>query len=113
MRVIIAGSRTIGNYRLVEDAVKECGWPITEVVCGKAKGVDTLGESWGFNHQVNIRYFPADWNKFGRKAGFLRNMEMAEYGEALILIWDGESKGSKMMLDIARKKGLKIYEKVV
>lgn len=113
MKTIIAGSRTIENALLVRDAALDCGWNITEVVCGKARGVDTLGEAWAVEYSVPVRFFPADWNKHGKRAGFLRNTEMAEYGEALILIWDGKSRGSKMMLDIAKRKGLKIYERVV
>lgn len=111
MITIIAGSRTILNPRLVENAAKDCGWNITEVVNGLAHGVDELGGQWAKKNKIKIKEFPANWEKFGRKAGFLRNEQMANYAEALILIWDGESKGSKMMLDLAKKKGLKIFEK--
>ena len=110
MKTIIAGSRTIENYKLVEDAVNKCGWKPTIVVSGCARGVDKLGEEWASNHGKVIEKYPADWDKYGKRAGFLRNERMADNAEALILIWDGESKGSQMMLSIAKKKGLKIYE---
>ena len=113
MKTIIAGSRTIGDYSLVEDAVKACGWDVTTVICGGATGVDTLGAEWAIKNRVTIKSYPAKWNVHGKKAGYIRNVEMAEVGDALILIWDGTSRGSKMMKDIATKKGLRIYEKVV
>jgi len=110
MKTIIAGSRTIENYRLVEEATKNCGWKPSIVVTGCAKGVDTLGEKWADEHGVIVERFPAEWDKYGKKAGFIRNERMADNAQALILIWDGESKGSAMMLSIAKKKGLKIFE---
>ena len=93
MKTIIAGSRTIQNYSLIEESVKACGWKITEVVNGLARGVDALGGRWAKEHDVSIKEFPADWDKYGKRAGFLRNEQMAKYAEALILVWDGESRG--------------------
>ena len=109
MRTIIAGSRTIVDGTLVERGVKECGWQITKVVCGKAHGVDTLGEVWAKQNGIAIDYYPAQWATYGRRAGYVRNALMAENADALLLIWDGESKGSAMMLALARKKGLRIH----
>jgi hypothetical protein len=108
MKVIIAGSRTITDYQLVEDAVSESGLKITEVVSGRAQGVDTLGEVWAARHSVPVKPFPADWNTHGKSAGPIRNRQMAEYADALILIWDGKSRGSFNMLQTARSCGLKI-----
>jgi len=113
MRTIIAGSRSIEDYTLVESAVKNCGWTPTTVVSGCARGVDTSGEQWALRNHVRIDSHPAKWAIYGKKAGFMRNVEMSEVADALILIWDGVSKGSMMMLDIARKKGLKVHEVVV
>jgi hypothetical protein len=110
MKTIIAGSRTIENYRLVENAAKECGWKITEVVNGLARGVDSLGGKWAKENKIPVKEFPAEWGTFGKRAGFIRNEQMAKYADALILIWDGESRGSSMMLQIAKATGLKIYE---
>ncbi len=109
MRTIIAGSRTIRDGALVDKGVKECGWQITQVVCGKAHGVDTLGETWATTHNIPVAPYPAQWSVYGRRAGYVRNAEMAENADALILVWDGESKGSAMMLALARKKGLRIH----
>lgn len=109
MKTIIAGSRSITSPKIVAAAIAECGWTPTEVVCGRAKGVDTLGEHWAIQHRVPIKYFSPDWQQFGKRAGILRNVKMAEYAQALIAIWDGESKGTKHMIDEAESKCLKVF----
>jgi L-arabinose isomerase len=113
MKVIIAGSRTIIDMDEVEQAIHDSGFEITEVVCGCARGVDELGLIWGTNNDVPVKRMPADWVTYGRAAGHNRNIEMARYGDALILVWDGSSRGSANMLKVARMQGLKIYERVV
>ena len=112
MKVIIAGSRSIINYRAVRSAIERVGIEITEVVSGTARGVDKLGERWAAENNIPIKRFPADWNKHDKRAGYLRNVEMAEYADALIAIWDGESKGTKHMIDIAIKNGLSVYRSI-
>ncbi len=111
MRVIIAGSRTITNLATVEAAIKASGWrgSIAEVVSGGARGVDTLAEAWAAERGIAITRFPADWRTHGRAAGPMRNREMAEYADALIAVWDGESRGTANMIEEARKRGLPIH----
>jgi len=109
MKTIIAGSRSITDIKHVFDAAAACGWLISEVVSGGARGVDTLGEEAGKRAGVPIKVFPADWDTYHKRAGFLRNVQMAEYAEALIAIWDGVSKGTEHMIRIAREKGLRVY----
>ena len=55
-----------------------------------------------------MELFPADWKKYGKSAGYVRNSEMAEVAESLIAFWDGKSRGTKNMIDIAKNKGLKV-----
>ena len=55
-----------------------------------------------------MRVFPADWDKYGKRAGYLRNVQMAEYADALLAFWDGESRGTKNMIDEALSRGLKV-----
>lgn len=106
MITIIAGGREFNNYNLLKESLKDV--PISEVVSGRARGADLLGEKWAKEGGVKIAYFPADWNTYGKRAGFLRNTEMAEYAEQLVAFWDGESKGTKHMIETATKRGLKI-----
>jgi YspA, cpYpsA-related SLOG family len=106
VKVIIAGSRTIPPWiadELVEMAVRIAtmrGWKITEVVWGKASGVDAAGRRWAERNGIPFKPFPADWKTHGKKAGFLRNFEMAQYGEALIAITNGSS-GTRNMIQTA------------
>lgn len=109
MTTIIAGSRDIADYRTVEDAVTAAPWLVSRVVSGGARGVDTLGERWAKENNVPLVIFSADWDTYGRSAGYRRNVQMAENADALIAIWDGKSKGTKHMIDIARDRKLTIY----
>ena len=108
MKVIIAGSRTINDYSLVASAIEQSNFDVTEVVCGDAKGVDTIGDQWAQKNTIPVTHFPANWKKFGRGAGCIRNRQMAEYGDALIAITTG-SRGTANMIKEATKLGLKIF----
>ncbi len=113
MKVIIAGSRTITDYSEVEQAVRRSGFAITEVVCGMARGVDRLGEAWAYNHGVPLKPFHAMWRtkdgEYDRSAGMQRNERMADYADALIAIWDGESPGTKHMMRCMGRRAKPIY----
>lgn len=118
MRTIIAGSRDFDDYEYMESCLEDVqtyAWSIGEVVCGGARGADSLGSKWAHDNEVFVNLFPAQWNKYGRSAGYIRNEEMAQYAEALVCFWDGKSKGSKHMVDIAIRDGLYVkvfnYEK--
>ena len=74
-----------------------------------ARGVDFLGGLWAHNRGIPVAEFPADWDKYGKRAGYLRNEEMARNAEALIAIWNGKSPGTKHMIDIAHKSNLKVF----
>lgn len=109
MKVIIAGGRDVTEPQLLLEAITDSGFTISEVVCGKARGADTLGEQWALQNDIPVKYFPADWNKYGKSAGYIRNAQMADYAEALIALWDGSSKGTANMIELAKKKGLRLY----
>lgn len=106
MKVIIAGSRNIDDYKLVVDTISKSGYNITEVVSGTAVGVDRLGEQWARANDVPVKEMPADWMRHGNSAGPQRNRAMAEYADAAIIIWDGQSRGTRNMIEnmIRRKK---------
>lgn len=100
MKVIIAGSRHMpfSMFHLIDEAVKKSNFQVTEVVCGLARGADMFGGKWAVNNSIPVKTFPADWDTHGKAAGPIRNQQMAEYADALIVfIWDG-SRGSKDML---------------
>ncbi len=106
--VIIAGSREFQDYALLCrkcDVIFSRRKP-TAILCGEARGADTLGKRYAQEHGIPVLSFPADWEKYGRKAGFLRNQEMADNADALVAFWDGKSKGTKNMIDIADNAGI-------
>ena len=105
MKVIIAGGRDIIYKEIVEKAIKESGFVITELISGACPtGVDVLGEKWAKENGIKIIRYPANWDKYGRAAGPIRNEQMSEIAEALIAIWDGKSPGTKNMISNATKK---------
>jgi hypothetical protein len=109
-KVIIAGSRKFNNYELL---CHTCNMEFNlqteiEIVSGTAYGADKLGERYAIEKGYPIKKFPADWDKYGKSAGYKRNEEMAKYADSLIVFWDGKSKGTKHMIDLANRYGLKI-----
>lgn len=109
MKTIIAGSRTITDYAAVEAAIAESGFAITEVISGCACGVDRLGEQWAVARSTPIRHFPADWKRYKRSAGAIRNNEMVAHADALIAVWDGRSDGTRHIINAARREGRKVF----
>ena len=108
-KVIIAGSRTASGayiYSLLErklDSIlkhKAVTHDIV-IVSGTARGADLLGEKYAQSRSFQVERYPADWNRFGKRAGYIRNETMAQNADALVALWDGESQGTKHMIDIA------------
>ena len=134
MKVIIAGSRTISKelafYHVLNflEPRAEFGLslllnnrPIAEFVTGDcSRGADQVPimiEDWwgssGYCCHFEIRHFAARWNEWGRKAGPLRNEEMAKYADQLILIWDGKSPGSRNMKENMQKLDKPVHEVII
>ncbi len=114
MKTIIAGSRDIPNpLPHINDAVLLSGFGITEIVSGTARGIDQAGELFGEWKKIPVIKFPANWDKHGKGAGYIRNNQMANYADALIAVWDGKSRGTKHMISEAEKKGLKVFVHIV
>ncbi|RXP46200.1 DUF2493 domain-containing protein [Lutibacter sp. HS1-25] len=80
-----------------------------EIVSGAYyKGADKLGEQYAAEKGFHIKQFSADWKRYKRAAGSKRNQQMANYAEALIAFWDGKSRGTKNMIEVAKSYNLKI-----
>ena len=113
-RIIIAGGRDFRNYDLLVETMNHLLSNISDditVVCGKARGADTLGEQYAKEHGYSVRYFPADWDRYGKAAGYIRNTEMAKNADALVAFWDGVSLGTHHMSETAKAHGLKVRVK--
>ena len=112
-RVIIAGGRDFTDYGLLKDKCDRILSAVSTthhivVVSGAAKGADQLGEMYAKEKGYAVKRFPADWDNDGKTAGPIRNAKMAGYGHALIAFWDGESRGTRNMIDNARERGLQV-----
>lgn len=111
MKTIIAGSRDFTDYEFLKSSLQPFVDIITEVISGTARGADQLGEQWATEFNKKIIRMPANWNQFGKSAGYIRNQAMAQVADLCIVFWDGKSKGTKHMIDIATKdkKDLHIF----
>jgi len=125
MRVIIAGSRDFNNYNLLRfkcldifRSLKAKGYNTkrgnVEIISGTARGADKLGERFSKEFGLKLKRFSADWS-LGKRAGYLRNKEMARYASedkelgALIAFWNGKSKGTRHMINLAKKYNLTVF----
>ena len=124
LRVIIAGSRDFDDFQKLMNSCNDILSKITDqhnnldtirIISGTARGADWLGEQYAKNAGYEVSRFSADWDGLGKRAGYVRNAEMAKYAMAdgnygiLIAFWDGKSKGTKHMIDLAEKNGLEVH----
>ena len=113
-RVIICGGRDFSDKGLCFDSLDLflAGYETVEIVSGHASGADLLGEAYARAHGLKLSVFKADWKRYGRGAGPIRNRQMLEYAieetALVIAFWDGKSKGTKNMIDQARKAGSEV-----
>lgn len=110
MKTIIAGTRTFTDKWLFAQGMLEAKSRRIEptvIISGTAAGADTLGEQWAKHWGIELIRVPAEWEKYGKRAGYMRNSQMADQADALIAFWDGKSRGTKHMIDIAMARKLK------
>lgn len=107
MKVVIAGCRDFNNYKRLKHDLNlfRKTTNVEEIVSGGCRGADLLGEKYAKENNIPIKRFPANWEAYGKKAGPIRNEEMAEYADCLIAYWDSKSRGTKNMIETMRKKG--------
>lgn len=115
-RVIVAGTREFDNYSLLRMKLTDYLLPIPdeeiEIISGTARGADKLGEQYASDYNLKCIKFPADWNTYGKSAGYRRNAEMAKYASqehgVLFAFWDGKSKGTKQAIEYAERMKLDV-----
>ncbi len=107
-RIVIAGCRDYNNY---QEAKKHIDYYLKNIrkendiiiVSGCASGADAIGERYAEENRFKVEKYPAEWEKYGRSAGPRRNKQMAEVGDCVICFWNGKSKGTKSMIEYAKK----------
>ena len=134
LRIIIAGGRDFNNYDLMNKSIDDVLTKLSiknlstglgkspagylhnvQFISGTARGADTLGETIVAERGWRVLLFPADWDTYGKRAGYIRNEQMAKFAVSdesygvLIAFWDGKSRGTKHMIDLAEKHGLEIF----
>lgn len=110
IKVIVAGGRDFTDREGLLKAFHQFMEPYANeqivIVSGGAKGADAIGEWIGKEYGITTVIMRAQWEKFGKSAGYRRNEQMAQYGSHLLAAWDGASKGTKHMIDLAKQYGL-------
>lgn len=124
LRIIVAGSRDFKDYQLLRDTLM---YYLTDMddadvvdnpsqvkfISGTARGADVLGEQFAYTYEYDVIRFVPDWDAYGKSAGYRRNAEMAKYASeaygVLFAFWDGKSKGTKHMIDLANRYGLEVH----
>lgn len=109
MKIVISGSRSIDDTEEIFPILDQYKNEITLLVEGGARGVDIKGRAWALANDVPFKTFSPEWRdkdgNYRRQAGFERNKDMADYGDKVVAIWDGKSKGTGHMVDIMKAKG--------
>lgn len=122
MKLIIAGSRNFNEKKLMSlfdiNSLLEMfnlEWPEEFIHGGCPTGADKYCDivADSYHDTTKLKVFYADWNKNGKAAGPIRNEQMAKYGDCLILIWDGISRGSLNMKNNMVKENKPVYEVII
>lgn len=118
LKVVIAGCRDYSNYDEAKEYIDFCLKNIRSenkivIISGCASGADALGERYALENGFEIEKFPAEWEKYGRSAGPIRNGKMAETADYVICFWDGKSRGTRNMIESAKKHGKEIKIKMI
>jgi hypothetical protein len=105
-KVAVIGSRTFSNFDLLEKTLLPLGTIV--VVSGGANGADSLAEQYALKYNLEIIIFKADWKKFGKRAGYLRNIDIIAESDIVVAFWDGISKGTKHSLNLAESRNIPV-----
>lgn len=117
-KIVIAGSRYFEDYKIIREYALYClkQENLSDPICilsGGGRGVDACGERFSKEMGFQLKLFPADWNKYKRAAGPIRNKAMVQEADIVICFWDKKSKGTKSLIDFARKESKKVYIKII
>ena len=119
-RIIICGGRHFDDYSRLESVMNDvmskiAPWrDVIEIVSGHCEGADQLGELYASNHDLPCKVFPAQWEKYGRSAGPIRNSEMVNYASeaempVVVAFRSPRTKGTNDTVKKAEKHGFKVF----
>jgi len=107
MKLAIIGGRDFDDYDLLRDTICAHFYPFSigesfGIISGGAKGADKLGEMFADLYSKPKKIFPAEWNKYGKSAGFIRNQHIVDACDMVLAFWDGKSKGTQDTINKAK-----------
>ena len=107
MKLAVVGSRTFNDYDLLKSKLDQIHnkKPITLIISGGAKGADSLAEKWAKENHIEVLIFLPEWDKYGKKAGYLRNEDIIKNCDVALAFWDEVSKGTLSSINLAKKYG--------
>jgi len=117
-RIVIAGSRHYSNYEEAREYLDLCLKDIKDgsdliILSGGAQGGDAIGERYAKENGFIIEKHPAEWKKYGKRAGPIRNKAMADMADVIICFWNGESKGTSSLIGLAKRLNKELKIKII
>ena len=120
LRILVCGGRHFSDYALLEKTINgviaESGCKDIEIVSGHCVGADRLGELYAEKHNVQVKIFPAEWKKYGKRAGSMRNKQMIDYisgfkNKIVVAFVSAKTKGTRNTISLAKRANIRIIEK--
>ena len=102
-KLAVVGSRSITDYSFIKRLLDRKLDSIECIISGGARGVDTLAERWANENRIPIKVFPADWDRWGKRAGYIRNETIIKECDICLAVWDGQSKGTLHSVTLCKK----------
>jgi hypothetical protein len=124
-RILVCGGRDFADRdRLISVLDKVCddrGWnmeptpdgnylPDVVIISGKARGADTMAIDWAVVNWQEWEEYPADWNKYGKSAGYIRNKQMLDEGKPDLVVAFPGGRGTANMVKLAKDAGVAVLE---
>ena len=111
MKLAVIGSRNFTDYETVriilDELQKDIGFDV--IVSGGAKGADSLAEKYAWKNDIKLELYYPEWDKHGKSAGFIRNVEIWDNSDFGVAFWDGKSKGTAHSFKLAKKQNKSLY----
>ena len=110
MKLLVCGGRDFENAQLVSEVLNPYLDKTLIIIQGGAKGADTLAWNWAVSNKVSWMTYPADWDKYGKRAGYIRNVQMLNESKPDLVIAFPGGKGTKMMINLAKAANVPVKE---
>ena len=113
MRVLVCGGRDYFDEKTMRTVLDKYFYGREDVlICGMAKGADLMSRRLvrEIAPDAHVEEYPADWSKYGKRAGYIRNQQMLDEGQPDIVIAFPGGRGTAMMVKIAKEAGVPVHE---